>query len=165
MAWSTPRTWVAGEKPTATDFNTHVRDQFRMLGDAWATFTSTWSGSTTNPVLGNGTQTAEARQINKAIDFAIVITAGSTTTFGTGQWRLTLPVAARRRAVFDVYYFDSSAGTTFRGIMEVAAGATLATISCEPTTAAAAYRNTNLNNPFAWATGDILSVRGSYEAA
>lgn len=31
MAWTDPRTWVAGEVPNAATFNTHVRDNFRML--------------------------------------------------------------------------------------------------------------------------------------
>ena len=33
MGWSTPRTWTAGEIPTAETFNTHVRDQFIWLKD------------------------------------------------------------------------------------------------------------------------------------
>ncbi len=31
MAWSTPRTWVAGETPTAAQFNAHVRDNLTAL--------------------------------------------------------------------------------------------------------------------------------------
>lgn len=31
MAWSTPRTWVNGEIPTQTEFNTDVRDNMREL--------------------------------------------------------------------------------------------------------------------------------------
>ncbi len=31
MAWTTPRTWVAGETPTAAQFNAHVRDNLDAL--------------------------------------------------------------------------------------------------------------------------------------
>lgn len=31
MAWTTPRTWVAGEVPAAATFNTHVRDNLAYL--------------------------------------------------------------------------------------------------------------------------------------
>lgn len=31
MGWTTPRTWVAGEVPTAAIFNTHVRDNLNAL--------------------------------------------------------------------------------------------------------------------------------------
>lgn len=37
MAWSTPRTWVAGEVPTAAIFNAHVRDNFNETGVAKST--------------------------------------------------------------------------------------------------------------------------------
>lgn len=37
MAWTTPRTWVAGEIPTAAIFNTHVRDNLNAIGKpVWA---------------------------------------------------------------------------------------------------------------------------------
>ena len=31
MAWSTPRTWTAGETPTAAQFNAHIRDNLLAL--------------------------------------------------------------------------------------------------------------------------------------
>lgn len=37
MAWTSPRTWVAGETPTAAIFNTHVRDNFSETGPAKVT--------------------------------------------------------------------------------------------------------------------------------
>ncbi len=33
FAWTTPRTWIVSEVPTAALFNTHVRDNFDFLGD------------------------------------------------------------------------------------------------------------------------------------
>jgi len=33
MAWTNPRTWVAGEKPTAATLNTHIRDNLAHLGN------------------------------------------------------------------------------------------------------------------------------------
>jgi len=48
MAWTTPRTWVAGETPSASTFNTHVRDNLSWLysGDAWTNvtvFSNSWA--------------------------------------------------------------------------------------------------------------------------
>jgi hypothetical protein len=31
MGWTSPRTWAPGEIPTAQDFNTHIRDNFRSV--------------------------------------------------------------------------------------------------------------------------------------
>ena len=36
MAWTTPRTWVVGEVPTAAIMNTHVRDNLTHLGSTHA---------------------------------------------------------------------------------------------------------------------------------
>ena len=49
MAWTTPRTWVAGENPTATIFNTHVRDN---LIDLDSRVSALGAGTVTvNPML------------------------------------------------------------------------------------------------------------------
>lgn len=48
MAWTTPRTWVAGELVTAALFNTHIRDNENALPTVTSTITTT------------GTQTALA---------------------------------------------------------------------------------------------------------
>ena len=37
MAWTTPRTWVAAEVPTAANMNTHIRDNFNTLSPAVVT--------------------------------------------------------------------------------------------------------------------------------
>lgn len=34
MAWTSPRTWFAGEKPTADIMNVHIRDNLRALREA-----------------------------------------------------------------------------------------------------------------------------------
>lgn len=36
MAWTSPRTWIAGEKVTAALMNTHVRDNFAALSTAFS---------------------------------------------------------------------------------------------------------------------------------
>lgn len=55
MAWTTPRTWVAGEVPTAAIMNAHVRDNLNALKDPptdldqnWNTTISTTSTSFVN---------------------------------------------------------------------------------------------------------------------
>lgn len=57
MAWTTPRSWVAGETVTAAICNTHIRDEFNMLlpsqaGSFTVTFTavSRVTGTLTFPV-------------------------------------------------------------------------------------------------------------------
>ena len=63
-------------------------------GGGWTTYTPTWTASTTNPTIGNGVLTGVYRQIGNQVDFSAYVTAGTTTTFGSGEYRISLPVTA-----------------------------------------------------------------------
>lgn len=54
----------------------------------------TWTGSGGNPAIGNGTIEGLYSQVGKHVTARITITAGSTTTFGSGDWSFGLPLAA-----------------------------------------------------------------------
>lgn len=168
MGWTSPRTWVTGETPTATIFNTHVRDNLKALGDAWTAYTPTWTAVGTAPVLGNGTISGWYLESGKTIDFRIVLTAGSTTTFGTGAWRFTFPFTAiySNRAFAANGLFTDVSGPaswpvvgarcittgTFEALCPNALGDTRAGLVTTAT-------------PYTWATGDVLEVIGRYERA
>ena len=69
--------------------------QLNSIGEAFTSFTPSWTATTTNPVLGNGTLTGEYTQVNKLVYARYALIPGSTTTFGTGDYRFTFPVAAK----------------------------------------------------------------------
>ena len=94
MAWTSPRTWVSGEVPTAANFNTHVRDNLKAIGDAWTSYTPTWTALTTPPAIGNGSVTGAYMQAGKLVHGRARILAGSTTTYGAGIYTVSLPVPA-----------------------------------------------------------------------
>jgi hypothetical protein len=165
----TPRTWVAGEVVTAAFMNTEVRDALTGVQSAWTAFTPTWTAATVNPVLGNGSFSGSAFQrYGKTILFRIVLTMGTTTTFGTGQWILTPPVAAvapnTNRIGFVADAYDN-------GLNAYAAWATFFTagslyLYCDPTVAAGAARALGTGVPFSWGSADQLVINGvGYEAA
>lgn len=51
MAWTTPRTWVALEKPSAEEMNTHIRDNLNALRDMARLGSGTVTGM---PAAGTG---------------------------------------------------------------------------------------------------------------
>ena len=53
-------------------------------------YTPTWGSTGTAPSLGNGTLTGSYQQFGKLVYFRAVLTLGSTSTIGTGQYHLTL---------------------------------------------------------------------------
>lgn len=162
MVWTTPSTWVSGAVLTAAQLNQQLRDNLKAIGDPWTSYTVTWGGTTTNPTLGNGTLTGRYLQAGKLVIYSIQLTIGSTTTFGSGTYTFTLPVAARsaspRLPIGDVACYDTSAATARLGDCD--------TFS---TTTVAAFTNDNVRvtnaAPFAWATGDTIAIQGMYEAA
>lgn len=166
MAWSTPRTWAAGEDLTAALLNTHVRDNLRAIGDPWATYTPTWTAATTNPAIGNGAIDAAYMQAGRLVDFRIGITFGSSTDAGSGMYSLTLPVAPKAvRWVFQGTVYDTSTGDWYAISGHAAAGSSTITLMRPPGTAGAALVGTGATAPVTLADGDVISVAGTYEAA
>ena len=165
MAWTTPRTWVTNEDVTATLMNTHVRDNFKAIGDAWTSYTPTWAGVTTNPTIGNGTNVGRYIQAGKLVSFYVTITMGSTTAYGSGAWSVTLPVApvASRGWTFQGQANDASAGLfDLCGIVQ---SGSVVDLRCDPTTAGNQLRVVNSASPFTWTTSDLMYIGGTYEAA
>ena len=58
-----------------------------------------WNAGGTAPVLGNGTIVGNYTQIGNMVTAEIVLTMGSTTTFGTGSYTITLPIQAATKNV------------------------------------------------------------------
>ena len=96
---------TSGQVLTAATLNT--------IGAAWEAWTPVWTGSTTNPVIGNGSITGTYARINKTVIGSMAIIVGSTTTFGTGTYRISLPfgtMVSTNGAVGYATLFDASAG-------------------------------------------------------
>lgn len=154
---TSPVSIPAGHELLASDF-----DAYENATASWTDFAPSvqWTASTTNPVLGNGTIAAEYRQVGKTVTYNGVINMGSTTTYGTGDWRINLPVAAAGggKDVGVATLIDSSAQTNSRpGSSELVTTSTLRFLS---TTG-----RVDATNPFVWATGDALRWAITYEVA
>ena len=61
---------------------------------AWTSYTPSWTATTTNPVIGNGSIAGRYKQIDKVVICEFRLVPGSTTTFGSGNYRLSLPVTS-----------------------------------------------------------------------
>ena len=100
--------WTAGTSTgqvlTSTKLNT--------IGAAWESWTPVWTASSVNPVIGNGTISGSYTRINKLVIAEGAIIMGSTTTYGIGTYRISLPftAVAQNGAVGYASVFDASAG-------------------------------------------------------
>ncbi len=162
---STPRTWVAGEVPTATHFNDNLRDFARGFTDAWTSYTPTLTASTTNPT--NWTQTGYYMQAGKLVVAKFVLTAGGSMTKGSGTYRVALPVNANTAMgslyIGTVTLRDASTGNTYYPQAAVTNTAYI-TLNYAATYGGGAADVTD-TAPWTWAASDTISATIVYEAA
>jgi len=134
------------------------------LNGDWTSYVPVWTTTGTAPALGNGTIGGYWRRssLDKGmVKVAGAMTFGSSTTFGTGSYRVTAPVAASAnaigRAVGSAYLAD--VGTQNKaGICIFADANNLLLI-------AAAGGDVTNNNPHVWAQTDIIRWDLEYEPA
>lgn len=162
MAWTTPKTWTASVF-TVSDANVHIRDNFRAIGDAWASYTPSWTSTGTNPTLNNGTLVGTYVEAGKLILVRIELTIGSSTSAGTGNYSFSLPTTAAASAwscLGSAVYYDSSTSGLYTG-SAVRTGSSTATAL----TFQGATSRWSATVPVAPATGDVISAQLCYEAA
>jgi uncharacterized membrane protein YbhN (UPF0104 family) len=165
MALATPRTWVVGEVVTAAIQNAEIRDQFNDIIAAWTTYTPTWTAATTNPVLGNGTIVGRYKKIGKVVNFQIDLTMGSTTTYGSGAWSVTLPFAAAASSGSRIGVAQALGGSRFPGQVVISPSATGTSPFFPSSSSVSNLSSVAATTPFAWANGNELRITGCYESA
>jgi len=133
---------------------------------AWTSYTPSWTAASSNPVIGNGTITGQYKLIGKTCFVRGNIAMGSTTTFGSGEWYVSMPFTASNAdaillnadildngtAWYNGLIAGARAGFNFKSAIQYQnTGGT--TDSLSPTT------------PFTWTNSDRFLWNGSYEIA
>lgn len=130
-------------------------------------------GGTIQPNLGNGAAAGHFHRIGRRVFFDCLVAFGSTgVTIGTGGfYGISLPVPAvtsRNMVVGSATLVDSSDSlrvyTAAAAVITSGATTVLATLATGGQLAAGTSP-VGPTAPFAWATGDSMSLGGSYEAA
>lgn len=131
---------------------------------AWTAFTPTWTATTTNPTLGNGTLTGAYVQIGKTVHYRIRVRFGSTSIRGSGSYRFTLPVTATAIHTgggdfmgYAVLYDDSAGSRWGRHVYSfsnsiIGFGSEVSSSVTD-------------SSPALWGSPDGFSISGTYEAA
>jgi len=119
-------------------------------------YTVTWTGSVSNPAIGNGTLNGQYFLTNRELSVFINVSMGSTTTFGTGFWQFSTPVAPSTVITpgTGAFVYDNSSGTP--------GGLIAATYSSFGSGGFLAYDSTgagvDATHPFTWATSDLIRM-------
>jgi hypothetical protein len=158
----TRTTWTDG---STVINNARLQAIYDAVENTWVpdTYTPAWTSSGTNPAIGNGTIAGKYICIGgKFVDFSVVITMGSSTTYGTGTYFVSLPFEHDGAGFGNIRVLvrDASAGGTpvYAGIAYPSTSTTvvLATSDVAPTAGITATA------PITLATSDVIWVAGSY---
>lgn len=125
-------------------------------------YTPTWTASVSNPALGNGSfQYAAYTRKGRRVSVDVSLVMGSTTTFGTGVWRISLPVAVSSGvgAIGPAWAIDA---TNVPYVMSVEAGVGLAYVTFYTDQVGG---QVGPSNPFAWAQDDRLRFSIEYNVS
>lgn len=145
------------EPVRAGDLDT-MTDALEALTAVWTSYTPALTSTAGSPTVGNGTLVGRYRQLGKTVDVRIVLTWGSTTTYGVGgNPSISLPVTPLDFPQAAYAVLQDFGTNTFTG------GAIFESVSkVTPLSASGALTNAS---PFTWAVNDKLVLSATYEAA
>lgn len=160
-----PRTWVVGEVVSAALMNQEIRDQLNTFFGAWTTYTPTWTGSTTNPVLGNGTLTGRYMKIGRTVWAEVFLQPGGTTTFGSGTYLFSAPFTKAASGTESVGGARLSAGSVYMGQCVLSPSSSSMNATFPNTSTPATAVNMSNSTPATLASGHALRLSICYEAS
>lgn len=166
---------VAGGKEGAISYAQSVGDLHVGSGTVhmtgWKTYTPTWTGSGSNPAIGNGTLTGRYTQVGKLVTFQVRMLGGNTTTFGSGNYFFSTPTTMLATIQIDArihfgswYGLDASAGLEYGGFLHKASDTTVRLRYHSAATDGLFNSTVQHSAPFTWDDPDIIFLEGTYEA-
>ena len=126
----------------------------------WTAYTPVWSAAGGGVVLGNSVISGAYFRVGKRVDYRIYLKLGSTANYGAGQWRVTLPFAAKSGANFRFVagVHCEVAGTGYAtGSGAINPGSNLVE------TITVGNFQTVTNTTPTWTTNSVLAISGTYE--
>jgi len=136
------------------------------IDNGWTAYTPQWTAASVNPVINNGTIEGYYKVIGKTCFVRGNIAMGSTTTFGTGEWYVSMPFTASNAdaILMSANLLDNGSGWYNAMVAGARAGFNhKAPIQYQ--TAGGTAGDINATAPFTWASTDRFMWNGSYEIA
>jgi len=134
---------------------------------AWTAYTPTWTAGTTNPAIGNGTIQGYYKVIGKTCFVRGNIAMGSTTTFGSGEWYVSMPFTASNAdaILMTVTLLDNGSAWYNATLNGARAGYNYKAAMQYQHISNGTAADVNATAPFTWANTDRFIWNGSYEIA
>ncbi|GAA1406288.1 hypothetical protein GCM10009639_54000 [Kitasatospora putterlickiae] len=178
VPWSSALRGIAPSTLAAGSYTGQWRDGAiglqRWSGSAWSpglgefqTFVPTWTATTINPNLGNGSLTTRWCRVGRLITWIGTLNAGSTTNGGDGVWRMSLPVQAAGSGVVAVGSFNyfQVGSQDWLGVVQISSGATFATFTVKTGSSAGSFDTVSNTVPAPAGSTTVMRWTITYEAA
>ncbi|MFF7210318.1 hypothetical protein ACFZAU_07210 [Streptomyces sp. NPDC008238] len=136
----------------------------------WNGYTPTWTATTTNPTIGDGTIAGRYALVGKTCHFQMTLVHGSTTTNGSGAYTFGLPVAAGAAGTL-VQFVGNTSNSAGRalvsGQLAATSGATGFTVWAPGSTTGNTLGQLGSGGVFgtAFSSGSFLRLSGTYETS
>jgi hypothetical protein len=139
----------------------------RRIDDGWTTYTPQWTAASSNPTLGNGTAEGWYKVIGKTCFVRGNIAMGTTTTYGSGEWYVSMPLpAAWADAILMTVTLLDNGSAWYNATMNGARAGYNSKAAIQTTNKThGTADDVNANSPFIWAATDRFIWNGSYEIA
>lgn len=132
----------------------------------WTTFATSWTTGGSAPSIGNGTITARYSRVGRMITYLISLSAGSTTNFGTGEFRFSLPATQSTAIGSNGFYVGDALG------IDTGTGLYMGVSVIDNTNNfVRVFKGDGTTNPwsntvpFTWGNTDSLNISITYEAS
>ncbi len=151
----------------STNLTGSVTINNNRIDDGWTAYTPQWTAASSNPAINNGTIQGYYKVVGKTCFVRGNIAMGSTTTFGSGEWYVSMPFTASHAdgilmsatlldngsAWYNATMNGARAGFNHKAAIQYQHNSNGTAVEINPT------------QPFTWTNGDRFIWNGSYEIA
>jgi hypothetical protein len=165
---STDRHLITGSLivSASTNLTGSVTINESRIDNGWTAYTPQWTSDNVNPAIGNGTIEGYYKVIGKTCFVRGNIAMGSTTTFGTGEWYVSMPfTASHADAILMSATLLDNGSAWYNAILNGARAGFNHKSAIQYQVVGGTADSITPTGPFTWTTADRFIWNGSYEIA
>jgi hypothetical protein len=133
---------------------------------AWISYTPNWTAASSNPVIGNGTIEGWYKVVGKTCFVRGNIAMGSTTTFGSGEWYVSMPfTASHADAILMTANLLDNTTAWYNAVVNGARAGFNYKAPLQYQAVGGTANDVNATQPFTWTNSDRFLWNGSFEIA
>jgi hypothetical protein len=146
--------------------NVFISGSTNAINTSWNSYTPVWTAASSNPVIGNGSIEGWYKVIGKTCFVRGNIVMGTTTTFGSGEWYVSMPfTASHADAILMSANLLDNTSAWYNAVVNGARAGFNYKAPLQYQAVSGTANDVNATQPFTWASTDRFLWNGSYEIA